>query len=164
MAATDYSNETTDARRAQDIADFEARFEELLGLEQSIHDNKRKRYTGGRDPLENYTQTSEWIAKMLEVRFPDAAAFVRSRGALFAMVAREAEKFQRLITMIGQDDMFDPAQGEDESFTDTAIDVSVIIKLVDIEVHRLRQRASLARGLEDRKAGRTVPLATIALE
>ncbi len=122
---------------------FELRFAENLSQLTAIHDNKRKRYTGGLDPLLNYQTCSEWIARLLDQQFPEAAEFVRSRGALFAMVARQGEKFQRLITMIGAEDFFDSGQGEDESFRDTTIDLSVIANLIEIDSWRLRQAESL---------------------
>lgn len=121
---------------------FEQRFAANLTELTGIHDNKRKRYTGGLDPLLNYLTCSEWIARMLEQQFPEAAEFVRSRGALFAMVARQGEKFQRLITMIGAEDFLDSKQGEDESFKDTAIDVAVISQLIEIDSWRLRMMAA----------------------
>ena len=122
---------------------FELRFAENLSELTAIHDNKRKRYTGGLDPLLNYLTCSEWIARLLEQQYPEAAGFVRSRGALFAMVARQGEKFQRVITMIGAPDFFDSGQGEDESFRDTTIDLSVIANLIEIDSWRLRTNDSL---------------------
>ena len=122
---------------------FEQRFAANLTELEGIHDNKRKRYTGGLDPLLNYLTCSEWIARMLEQEHPEAAGFVRSRGALFAMMARLGEKFQRMATMIGSPDFFDRGQGEDESFKDTTTDVAVISQLIEIDSWRLRENETL---------------------
>ena len=128
----------------QDIVDFERRFADKIGQMQTLHDSKRKRYTGSADPLENYLTCSDWIARMLDQQFPEAGAFVRSRGALFAMIARHGEKFQRLVTMVGQPDFLDPNQGEGEGIGDTLMDISIIAFLEDIEAWRLRKRARIA--------------------
>ncbi len=129
----------------QDIKDFEARFSLMVGKMQTLHDDKRNRYTGNADPLENYLTCSDWIARMLDQQFPEAGAFVRSRGALFAMIARHGEKFQRLVTMVGQPDFLDPNQGEGEGITDTLLDIAIIALLEDTEADRLQRRA-LERG------------------
>jgi hypothetical protein len=128
----------------KDVMAFEDRFEGLIGQMTDLHDNKRKRYTGAADPLENYLMCSEWIARILMQQFPEAAEFVRSRGALFAMIARHGEKFQRLVTMVGQDDFIDPNQGEGEGISDTLMDISIIAFLEEIESWRLRERAKAA--------------------
>jgi len=109
-----------------------------------LHDNKRKRYTGTADPLANYLACSEWIARMLDQQFPEAGSFVRSRGALFAMIARHGEKFQRLVTMVGQPDFLDPNQGEGEGIRDTLMDIAIIALLEETEAWRLRERAAAA--------------------
>ncbi len=123
-----------------DVEAFEERFKGLIGDMTALHDNKRKRYTGAADPLENYLMCSEWIARILMQQYPDAAEFVRSRGAMFAMIARHGEKFQRLVTMVGQDDFLDPDQGEGEGISDTLMDISIIAFLEEIEAWRLRER------------------------
>ncbi len=135
---------TDRTQREQDIIDFEERFAGLIGDMTALHDNKRKRYTGTADPLENYLTCSDWIARMLDQQFPEAGAFVRSRGALFAMIARHGEKFQRLVTMVGQPDFLDPNQGEGEGIRDTLMDISIISFLEEIESWRLRERARIA--------------------
>lgn len=136
----------------KDVEAFEERFEGLIGKMTALHDNKRKRYTGAADPLENYLMCSEWIARILMQQNPDAAEFVRSRGAIFAMIARQGEKFQRLVTMVGQDDFLDPDQGEGEGISDTLMDISIISFLIEIEAWRLRERARGALKDNDRIA------------
>ncbi len=125
----------------KDVDAFEERFQGLIGDMTALHDNKRKRYTGAADPLENYLMCSEWIARILMQQYPDAAEFVRSRGAMFAMIARHGEKFQRLVTMVGQEDFTDPTQGEGEGIRDTLMDIAIIAFLEEIEAWRLRERA-----------------------
>lgn len=124
------------------VKQFEERYEWLLEKLVEIHTEKRKRYTGGLDPLANYLETSRELTKLLQVPYPDAAAFITSRGALPAMLTRLREKFQRVIVMTSQEDFLDPTQGGDETITDTYLDIAIISLLCEIESVRLRNRAA----------------------
>ncbi len=123
---------------------FDLLWVSLMQRENQIHDEKRKRYTGAGDPLQNYLTTSDWIAKLLEESHPDAAEFVRQRGAMFGMMGRIVEKMQRLFVMVGQKDFLASDQGtcdkcgQGEGIEDTFIDISVISKLMAIETQRVR--------------------------
>ena len=101
--------------------------------EKKIHDSKRLRYTGGRDPLENYVKSSDIMAI--------AGAGRTDRGALVSMLGRLSEKVNRIATMCGQDDFIQENQGtdtDDEDFRQTCQDISIIAKLCAIETARLR--------------------------
>lgn len=122
------------------VWDFERRYGWLLEKLVEIHASKRKRYTGGLDPLANYLETGRELSRLLQVPHPEAAEFIASRGALPAMLTRMREKFQRLLVMTSQDDFLDPGQGDEESITDTYLDIAIISLLCEIETWRLRER------------------------
>ncbi len=115
------------------IVQFEKAWSDILTRMQEVHDNKRMRYTGGRDPLENYLTTGRFLAIVTNTPF--------NKGALPSMIGRLAEKLQRLATMTGQDDFLDPKQGEDETYEDTCIDLAVISILCAIEHPRVLRQA-----------------------
>ncbi len=125
---------------------FEAMWDKLCKLETETHNTKRHRYTGDRDPLENYLKTSDIINI--------ACAGHTDRGALPAMLGRIMEKVQRAATMVGQDDFFDQNQGKEmnEGLSDSFVDIAVISKLCNIEMHRLlaRRADSLVGDTENR--------------
>lgn len=114
---------------AQSIKQFETAWDRILTKMQKVHDSKRKRYTGGRDPLENYLETARFLSIVMGAK--------NDKGALPSMIGRLAEKLQRLATMTGQDDFFKAGQGEDESYQDTCIDLAVISILCAVEHGRV---------------------------
>ena len=130
------------------VEEFEERYAWLLDRLVEIHAAKRQRYTGGLDPLANYQETSRELSRLLQVSFPEAAAFIVSRGALSAMLTRLREKFQRILVMTSQEDFLDPGQGGEETITDTYLDIAIISLLCEIETWRLRQGRVIGTELE----------------
>jgi len=117
----------------QTLLEFARYWEDLVREEKEIHDSKRHRYTGGRDPLENYVKSSDIMAI--------AGAGRTDRGALVSMIGRLSEKVNRIATMCGQDDFIQEDQGtdtDDEDFRQTCQDISIIAKLCAIDAARLR--------------------------
>ncbi|KKL99622.1 hypothetical protein LCGC14_1812560, partial [marine sediment metagenome] len=131
------SNTTTNMEyvspEEQTLLEFARYWEDLVREEKEIHDSKRHRYTGGRDPLENYVKSSDIMAI--------AGAGRTDRGALVSMIGRLSEKVNRIATMCGQDDFIQEDQGtdtDDEDFRQTCQDISIIAKLCAIDAARLR--------------------------
>lgn len=98
--------------------EFEARFEQFIGNLRALHDSKRRAYTGGRRPLENYEMAAATLAKM---------GAREDRGCLTIMVGRLQEKVNRIASLIGMDDFMTAER--DESFEDTCMDIAVIAGL-----------------------------------
>lgn len=123
---------------------FDEMWDKLCKQENDTHEAKRHRYTGGRDPLENYLKTGEVITI--------ATAGHSDRGALPAMLGRLMEKVNRAATMVGQEDFFDVNQGEEmnESLSDSFIDLVIISRLCNIEVRRLMARQVQTKAREPR--------------
>lgn len=98
--------------------EFEARFDQFIDSLRALHDSKRRAYTGGRRPLENYEAAAATLTKM---------GAREDRGCLTIMVGRLQEKVNRIASLVGMDDFMTAER--DESFEDTCMDIAVIAGL-----------------------------------
>lgn len=120
---------------------FEKVFDSFLDALRALHDSKRRAYTGGRRPLENYEQAAATLTKM---------GARDDRGCLTIMVGRLQEKVNRMASLVGMDDFFTAER--EESFEDTCQDVAVIAGLCVAERALL-----LATSIEEPMAQSTRP-------
>lgn len=106
---------------------FEEEFDRFVDTLRGLHDAKRKAYTGGRHPLENYIKACVVLTEL---------GCRTDRGCLPIMFARLSEKLNRMASLAGQDGFFEGKLSE--SFEDTCLDVAVIAGLCAAEYKLLR--------------------------
>jgi hypothetical protein len=110
----------------EDTERFEAKFREYAGREAALHNAKRNDYTGGKDPLFNY----HTVAQLMN----DLCGPIKSYEARHTMFARLLEKIVRLgvLTMTDTE-----RRVADETIDDTVLDISILAKLIGIEVGQI---------------------------